>query len=84
LVSGPWAPYFEAGSVTKEKALSHQEKQKKISDWPACLTALKLLAQGRFEIDLQAKEVYLNRKKLPAGGYEMKTRGKKCAESLGF
>jgi phosphoribosylglycinamide formyltransferase-1 len=45
LAFGPWVPYVGAYPVTKESAALHQEKQKAMSDAPACLRALQLLEE---------------------------------------
>jgi len=71
LVSGPWVDYVGNNSVTKELAQEHQAKQKKMSDWPTCLTALQLLAEGRLELSLPALDVFCDGKKMPPGGYEL-------------
>lgn len=45
-VLGPWVPYEEGYPVTRERANRHQEKQKKLSDWPALTEAVRRLALG--------------------------------------
>lgn len=72
LVSGPWVPYQEGEPIDKQKADLHQEKQKAKSDWPACLAALQLIAQGRLGLNFLTREVFLDGKKLPPCGYEPK------------
>lgn len=51
LTVGPSVPYTEGYPVTEERAKNHQTKQKSLSDWPACLMAVKMIAQGRLSID---------------------------------
>jgi phosphoribosylglycinamide formyltransferase 1 len=75
LVSGPWVPYEGEDPVTKESAAKHQEKQKKVSDYPACLAALQMLAEGRFELSLPAREVFLDGRKMEPCGYELMEGG---------
>jgi folate-dependent phosphoribosylglycinamide formyltransferase PurN len=45
LVLGPWVPYEGEIPVTRASAALHQEKQKVMSDSPACLRALQRLAK---------------------------------------
>jgi len=74
LVSGPWVDYHEGYPVTKEKAARHQEKQKALSDWPACLQALELIALGRAAILPETKTILIDGIEQPRGGLI-------CAES---
>ncbi len=55
LVTGPSVDYTEGYPLTKQKALLHQAKQKVQSDLPACLTAIKMIAEGRIAIDSDNK-----------------------------
>lgn len=57
LVLGPWTEYSEGMPVTKEKAQRHQEKQKALSDWPALVAAVKLIAEGQLGITNQGQTV---------------------------
>ena len=50
LVEGPWITYEEGFPITEERVRKHQEKQKTLSDWPACITAVSEISQGRIEI----------------------------------
>ncbi len=90
LVSGPWIDYQEGYPIDKMKSAKHQEKQKEASDWPACLAALKLIAEGRLKLRLPDRDVILNDKKLPPCGYELSKnlyRSKErtiCVESLEY
>ena len=47
LVEGPWVQYSEGYPVTRDKAQRHQMKQKALSDWPACIQAVQLIAEGK-------------------------------------
>ena len=51
VVSGPWVEYEEGEPITRISARAHQERQKALSDWPACLLALQLISQGKVKID---------------------------------
>jgi phosphoribosylglycinamide formyltransferase-1 len=51
LASGSWVPYEEGFPITEEKIQRHQDKQKIHSDWPACITVIELISQGRFALD---------------------------------
>lgn len=44
---GPWVLYEEGYPVTKEKAARHQEKQKRLSDWPVTIQALETIGKKR-------------------------------------
>lgn len=68
LVSGPWMPYTGDFPVTAKRAAYHQERQKVLSDWPACVKAVELIAQGRMGID-NARNTYLDDQKQDEGGY---------------
>lgn len=46
LVQGPWVSYTEGMPITKERALRHQEKQKALSDWPACIEAIRIFQEA--------------------------------------
>lgn len=70
LVTGPQVPYEGGYPLTKELAEQHQAKQKILSDWPACISAVTLIAEGRLGIDLQ-KRVYLDKILQKNCGYEM-------------
>lgn len=70
LVSGFWVPYQEKEPIDQKSAAKHQEKQKALSDWPACLMALTLIADGCVQLD-PAREVFVSGKKMPPGGYEL-------------
>ncbi len=74
LVSGPWTSYCEGHPIDKEKAAKHQAKQKEISDWPACLTALQLIGEGRLRLGGSSRDVFLDGEKLPPCGYELNDR----------
>ena len=60
LVSGPWIEYAEGYPVTKEKAQLHQNKQKELSDWPACISAVEMIAEGRLGLDKEGN-VFVDR-----------------------
>jgi len=45
LTEGPWVEYSEGYPLTEEKVRRHQEKQKKESDWPAAIEAVKKIAK---------------------------------------
>jgi folate-dependent phosphoribosylglycinamide formyltransferase PurN len=51
LVEGPWVQYSEGFPVTQDKARRHQEKQKALSDWPACVQAVQLIAEGKLDLN---------------------------------
>lgn len=70
LVSGPWVAYEEGYPVTQEKAAEHQAKQKHKSDFPACLAAIKLLAEGRLGLDAE-KRVYVDGVLMAEKGWEI-------------
>lgn len=61
-----------------ELAKAQQEKQKKASDWPAFITALRMITEGRFAIGTEYthhnkwRTVYLDGKPLGYGGYEVR------------
>lgn len=69
LISGPWVDYQNGYPITREKALQHQDRQKKTSDWPTCLAALVLLGQQRLKCIDDA--LVLDGEKLPPGGYDI-------------
>lgn len=71
LVSGSWVPYEGDYPVTQELASQHQEKQKAMSDWPACFAALQLIGEGRLSLQTETQEVFLDGEKLPPCGYEL-------------
>lgn len=50
LISGPWVPYTGVYPVTQEAADAHQDKQKRLSDWPAVTEAIELIGQRRLSI----------------------------------
>ncbi len=70
LVSGPKVSYVEPRPVTAELANIHQEKQKLLSDGPACLRAITLISQGRIGID-QKNIIYIDGTKQSDKGYDM-------------
>ncbi len=70
LVSGPWVSYEEGEPVDTERAKKHQERQKELSDWPACVAALKLMANGRLGLSRDGK-VLLDSVALPKAGVDM-------------
>jgi len=41
---GPWVEYTEGAPLTKEKIREHQNKQKRESDWPALIEAVRLFS----------------------------------------
>lgn len=82
LVSGPWVPYQGGRPVTKEEAREHQERQKTLSDFPACLAALRLVGQGRVSLRWPKRVLFLDDQQMPVHGYEME-KELLCAESLG-
>lgn len=59
LVNGPTVTYEEGYPITKERAAKHQQKQKRESDWPACITAVQMIAQGRIALDV-VNNVYVD------------------------
>ncbi len=83
LVSGPWVDYREGKPIDRERASHHQSKQKKESDWPACLSALQMIAEGRLGLD-KNKDVYVDGRRLSSGGYELNEMEAPCAGSLVF
>lgn len=70
LVSGPWLPYTGGPPVTAKKAANHQERQKQLSDWPACVKAAELIACGRLSIDSN-RRIFLDGLLQNQGGYVM-------------
>lgn len=54
LVEGPWVDYTEGYPVTREKAGKHQEKQKTLSDWPACIQAVQWIAEGKIQLEMES------------------------------
>lgn len=86
LASGPWVPYHGDFPATFKRAVHQQERQKALSDWPTCVKALELIAQGRLAID-KNRQVYLDGEPLPEGGYIMErfevTEFLECVESSG-
>ncbi len=91
VVSGPWVEYREGYPITKESAIAHQERQKAISDWPACLCALQLISQGRVKIlpgtdslfidDVEQQHVHSH--ELVSASFKHDAQGVLCVESLG-
>lgn len=51
LLLGPEVVYTYGEPATEEKIRQHQEKQKKESDWPACIEAIRQIAEGRATIE---------------------------------
>ncbi|MEM7174558.1 MAG: formyltransferase family protein [Chlamydiota bacterium] len=78
LVSGPWVPYTGTFPVTQAAAAQHQEKQKKASDFPATIQALKLIAANRVVLNREDK-VMIDGVVQGDGGYQMERSV--CAES---
>ncbi|MGC1878526.1 MAG: formyltransferase family protein [Rhabdochlamydiaceae bacterium] len=70
IVSGPWVTYQGEYPVTKERAAEHQEVQKVQSDWPACLTALQLISQGRVEMVSKPNRLLIDGIEQMPNGYE--------------
>lgn len=68
IVSGPWINYTEGYPVTIKRAESHQDKQKFVSDWRACIEAVRLISEGKIGID-ESRTVYVNEIPQPDGGY---------------
>lgn len=60
VILGPSVEYSEGYPVTPEKARRHQDKQKKLSDWPAAIEALSLIAQGRAALNQNGKVIIDN------------------------
>lgn len=69
LVSGPWVNYEEGYPLTEERARMHQEKQKMQSDFPACASAIKLIAEGR--VALMGNVVFVDEMAQETCGYEV-------------
>jgi len=65
------------GEMFDRYASLHQEVQKKISDWPALTTALKLIAEGRLALGSEKsfhdewRKVYFDGKPLGYKGYQI-------------
>ena len=53
-----------------------------MSDWPAVLAAVQLIAQGRIGLDAQ-NNVYIDSIKQSYKGYDLSNEEKICVESLG-
>jgi phosphoribosylglycinamide formyltransferase 1 len=70
LASGPWVPYNGDFPATFKRAAHHQERQKALSDWPTCVKAVKLIAQGRLSLD-DNRQVYIEGIPQEEGGYIM-------------
>ena len=68
VVSGPWVEYGGVRPVTQDSADQHQDKQKRLSDWPATVTALRLVAEGWLSLDGDGR-VYHDGRLLPAACY---------------
>lgn len=69
LVSGPWVNYAGAYPVTQESANAHQDRQKKLSDWPALTEAVALISQRR--LTMKDGQIYLDGDPMPRGGVIM-------------
>ncbi len=77
-----WPGYLNASEdirrkIVREYANMHQEVQKEVSDWPALVKALELIADGRVSLgqrdDINEwRTVYLDGKKLPYHGFEVR------------
>lgn len=70
VVSGPWVHYDGPYPITKESAAQHQEKQKRLSDWPALTEAVALMSQRRLTLTDEGK-VCFDGQVLAAGGITM-------------
>ncbi len=70
LVSGPWVHYTGTYPVSEEQSNMHQEKQKKLSDWPACLAAVNLIGNGKLGLD-EERNVYIDGILQPPEGYDL-------------
>lgn len=76
ICQGPWVTYTQATQVTKKTAWSHEQKQKRESDWPSLTFALTEIAKGNFAItnkhhfDDRRKIVHKG-KILPYGGVDL-------------
>lgn len=63
---GPKVPYTEGSPITEEKIRRHRQRHKQLSDWPASIQTLNLIAEGRVGLTTQGKitidnqeEIYL-------------------------
>jgi folate-dependent phosphoribosylglycinamide formyltransferase PurN len=70
LVSGPWVSYTGCFPFTKERVQNHQERQKRLSDWPAVLKAVELISQGRIALDGMGT-VYVDEEAQSLAGLQM-------------
>ena len=67
LAFGQWVDYTEGYPVTKEKALKHQEKQKRESDWPVLIQAVEKISKNRKELSALKKDEFLSKHELSVG-----------------
>lgn len=77
LVSGPWVEYREGFPLTREQIQAHQARQKELSDWPAAVTAVQLVASGKVGID-QRRQLYVGGRPLGNEGWVIKQEQEKC------
>lgn len=70
LVSGPWVSYTGDYPITQQQADEHQEKQKRLSDWPAVTGAIELISQRRLSITEEGC-LYLDGNPMPPEGVVM-------------
>ncbi len=62
LVSGPWAAYENGSSASQ-----HQQKQKQLSDYPACIAAIHWIAEGRIALDPKRRVYFDQKLQAPCG-----------------
>lgn len=69
LVSGPWVKYTGSDPVTELSSQNHQEKQKKQSDHPALIFAIKLISQKR--VSFKKQKLFIDGKIVSKVGLEI-------------
>lgn len=77
IVSGPWVPYIEGEPITRDRARCHQEKQKRLSDWPALVTAVQCIGSGELGRDSRGR-LTLNDQVLGPAAVDMEREIKPC------
>ncbi|PIN78806.1 hypothetical protein COV14_02060 [Candidatus Woesearchaeota archaeon CG10_big_fil_rev_8_21_14_0_10_33_12] len=76
LTQGPGLEIRINDSNIRKYADEHQEKQKRVSDWPALTTALKMISEGRIALGTKKtffnewKRVYIDGKTLEYKGFQ--------------
>jgi folate-dependent phosphoribosylglycinamide formyltransferase PurN len=75
LVQGPEVPVSEGSSP--EQIQRHEERQKRLSDWPSVKTALALLSEGRIALSRKrrwhdgCRTVYIDGREMPYCGLQL-------------